>query len=73
MEISNDEIRQFSIRALRIDKKMSQQDIADRFGVTRQTVARWESGEVEVNGLVLHAFANLLDVNIDLIRVNVTN
>ena len=35
------------IRQLRLDRGWSQQALADRLGVNRTTVVRWEAGEVK--------------------------
>jgi len=59
---------QLSLSALRVNKGMTQQDVADRLGVSRQTVAKWENGE-SVSELVIYALAYLYGVEIDVIRV----
>lgn len=62
---------QLSIEALRVNVGMTQQDVADRLGVSRQTVMKWEKGEVEPKELVLYALAKLFNVELDDIRVPV--
>lgn len=59
---------QLSLAALRINAGMTQQDVADRLGVSRGTVIKWENGE-EVKGIVIYALAKLYGVEIDNIRV----
>lgn len=59
---------QLSLSALRVNLGMTQQDVADRLGVSRQTVAKWENGE-SVSELVIYALAKLYGVEIDNIRV----
>jgi len=61
--------KQMTLEALRINAGLTQQDVADRLGVTRQTVAKWENGEVRPKELVIYALAKLYDVDIDLIKV----
>ena len=54
-----------SIKALRINKEMNQQDVADILGVSKPTVIKWEKGEVEPKGLVIYALAKLYEVEIE--------
>jgi len=60
---------QHSLEALRVEAGMTHQDVADKLGVSRQTVMKWESGTVRPKGLVIYALAKLYDVEIDDIRV----
>mgnify|MGYP001289012124 FL=1 len=60
---------QLSLEALRINAGMTQQDVADKLGVSRQTVMKWESGVTRPKELVIYALAKLYDVDIDAIRV----
>lgn len=57
-----------SAKAWRVNKGMSQQDVADKLGVTRQTVIKWEQEDAQNNGLVLYALAKLYNVDVDNIR-----
>ncbi len=58
-----------SLEALRVNVNMTQQDVADRLGVSRYTVIKWESGHMEPKGLVIYALAKLYEVEIDTIRI----
>lgn len=60
---------QLSLEALRINAGMTQQDVADRLGVSRQTVMQWEKGNVKPKELVIYALAKLYDVELNSIRV----
>ncbi|MEK4181757.1 helix-turn-helix transcriptional regulator [Aeribacillus sp. FSL K6-1121] len=60
---------ELSLKALRVNAGMTQQDVADKLGVKRQTVAKWENGEVKPKELVIYALAYLYKVDIDNIRV----
>lgn len=62
-----------SLEALRVNAGMTQQDVADTLGVSRQTVIKWEGGNVEPKELVIYALAKLYKVEIDIIRVPVSN
>jgi DNA-binding XRE family transcriptional regulator len=65
-----------SIKALRINKEMNQQDVADILGVSKPTVIKWEKRDVEPKGLVIYALAKLYDVeveNIDIRQKNLTS
>jgi len=60
---------QISLEALRINAGMTQQDVADKLGVSRQTVMKWENGHIQPKELVIYALAKLYNVDIDVIRV----
>jgi transcriptional regulator with XRE-family HTH domain len=47
-------------RAIRQDAGLSQQDIAEVVGVTRESVSRWETGNRRPVGGHLEAYAELL-------------
>lgn len=48
---------------LRKDKKLSQQDIADKAGVTRQMISAIENGEATPSVKVAQAIGTVLDFN----------
>lgn len=60
---------QLSLKALRVNSGYTQQDVADIFEVSRQTVMNWENGKQIPNGLVIYAMAKLYKTEIDNIRV----
>ncbi|PTL18597.1 XRE family transcriptional regulator [Staphylococcus gallinarum] len=62
-----------SIKALRINKEMNQQDVADILGVSKPTVIKWEKGDVEPKGLVIYALVKLYEVEIENIDIRQKN
>lgn len=54
-----------NLSLLRQRYKYSQEDVAEKLGVSRQAVAKWESGETLPDILNCGALAQLYDVNID--------
>ena len=54
-----------NIVTLRKKKGLSQEALADRIGVSRQTVAKWESGESAPDVVHCDAMAELFDVTLD--------
>ncbi len=54
-----------NIAALRKKKGLSQEALADRIGVSRQTVAKWESGESSPDVEHCDAMAELFEVTLD--------
>ena len=60
-----------NLRHLRTFSHMSQEEVADKIGVTRQAVAKWENGDTLPDILNCEALANLYDVSLnDLVRYN---
>lgn len=37
---------QLSLKAARVNAKLNQEQVADRMGVTRQTIINWENGKI---------------------------
>ncbi len=50
------------IRQLRLDRGWSQQALADRLGVNRTTVVRWEAGEVKAISALMVLLESTLEV-----------
>ena len=62
------------IKKLRIENKLTQQEFADKFYVTRQAVSRWEQGKSVPSIDVLELIAKEFNVSIDyLVSENDTN
>ncbi len=54
-----------NLTTLRQFHKYSQEEVAEKIGVTRQAVAKWESGETIPDILNCDALAELYDVSVD--------
>ena len=54
-----------NIRFLRKKENLSQEEFAERFGVSRQSVAKWESGESLPDVLKCREIAEFYDISID--------
>ena len=64
MKIQKNNISQ-NLAVLRHFNKYSQEEVAERIGVSRQAVAKWEAGESIPDILNCDALARLYDVEID--------
>ena len=53
------------LRDLRVQKGLSQEELAEKVFVTRQAVSRWENGETIPNTDTLKLLSELFDVSID--------
>lgn len=53
------------IRELRKAKKLSQQELADKLGVDRSTIAKWETGTNSPRTNKLHQLAKVLDCSLE--------
>ena len=56
-----------NLKELRIEKGLSQQELAQIFNVTQSTVAKWESGDREPNFSILIELANYFEVSTDML------
>ena len=54
-----------NIRFLRKSENLSQEEFAERFGVSRQSVAKWESGESTPDLQKCREIAQYYDMTID--------
>ncbi len=58
-----------NLRHLRSVNRLTQEEVAEKIGVSRQAVAKWESGETLPDILNCEALAELYDVSLnDLVR-----
>ena len=53
------------ILKLRKEKGYSQEDLAEKLGVTRQTISNWELGSTQPNPEQLKGLSKILNVSID--------
>ena len=53
------------IYQLRKEKNMTQQDLADRLGVSRQAVSRWEMGSAKPELDSLSAISQIFGITVD--------
>lgn len=60
-----------NLKHLRTKIRLSQDEVAEKIGVTRQAVAKWENGDSLPDIINCEALANLFDVSLnDLVRYN---
>ncbi|WP_312815119.1 helix-turn-helix domain-containing protein [Sedimentibacter sp.] len=58
-----------NLRYLRARRRLSQEEVAEKIGVTRQAIAKWENGDSLPDILNCEALADLFDVSLsDLVR-----
>ncbi|HIC2917903.1 TPA: helix-turn-helix transcriptional regulator [Staphylococcus aureus] len=65
--------KEFSVKVWRTNSNMTQQDVADKLGVTKQSVIRWEKDSTELKGLQLYALAKLFNTEVDYIKAKKFN
>ncbi len=63
-----EDFQEFPVRVWRVNSNMTQQDVADKLGVTKQSVIRWEKEDVELKGIQLYALAKLFNTEVDYIK-----
>lgn len=62
-----------NLRKLRLYNKYTQEDIAEKLGVSRQSVAKWENGESMPDIDKCMKLAKLYDVTLDDLVATITN
>lgn len=60
---------QLSIKALRVEKGYTQQELADVLGVKAKTISDWENNKVPIKAVTIFAIAYVFKVDADIIRV----
>ena len=60
-----------NLRTLRVQKNLSQQDIADRLSINRTTYTKWELGVSEPSLTMLLKLAEIYDVDCKIGRAHV--
>lgn len=63
-----------TIKAARVNMNMTQDELAEKMGVSRSTVIAWESGQREMRTAYLKLFCSITDLTEDdiLLPINVT-
>ena len=61
------QMKNLRLRALREEKGYTQQEFADKLGVTQQSYARWESGTSEPRIEILIKIADFYNISLDLL------
>ena len=54
-----------NIKRLRLEKNLTQEQLATKLGVSAQAVSKWETSETYPDGALLIPLANELEVSID--------
>jgi len=60
---------QLSLKALRVNAGLTQQDVADRLGISRSLVIELENGKEKDKDVYYYALAYLYQTDIDNIRI----
>lgn len=53
------------LKAARLSKGLTQQELAQKLGVVRETVSLWESGVNRINSEMLVRISDILDCSVD--------
>ncbi len=59
--------KKFTLKALRINENLTQEEAGEKLGVTKDTISRWENGKSYPNAKQIHSIENLYGVNYDAI------
>lgn len=69
MKMNEEKKEQYSIKALRTNKGLTQEALAQKLGVSRETIISWENKKVEIKPLYIYAIAYVFNVDSDIIRI----
>ena len=59
-----------NIKRFRLEKEMTQEQLASLLGISAQAVSKWETNETYPDGALLVPIANALDVSLDVLFDN---
>lgn len=60
---------QLTIKNWRQIRGMTQQEVADKLGISSKTVIHWEKDTTDLSNVTIYALAKLYDVDLDRIKV----
>lgn len=58
-------MRKMTLRAARVNKDLTQKEVADEIGVSNRTVSKWENGICMPNSKYIDKICELYDANYD--------
>jgi putative transcriptional regulator len=58
-----------SLKAARVERGYTQEALAQKLGVSKRTIIKWENGESEVKPYAIYAMAYLFQVDADYLRI----
>ncbi|REI16789.1 helix-turn-helix transcriptional regulator [Staphylococcus felis] len=61
--------KQLTVKKWRQLKEMTQQEVADKLGVSHKTIVHWEKDTTNLSNVTIYALAKLYDVDLDQIKV----
>jgi transcriptional regulator with XRE-family HTH domain len=59
-----------TLAAARVNKKLTQKELAKMMGVSNYTIVNWERGKTSPNGKQLKRLSEIFDLSIDYIFLN---
>lgn len=60
---------QLTIKNWRQVRGMTQQEVADKLGVSNKTIVHWEKDTTNLSNVTIYALAKLYDIELDHIKV----
>lgn len=66
---NNQQQADLSIKAARVEKGYTQEALAEKLGVSKRTLIKWENGESEIKPFALYAMAYVFQMDADFLRV----
>lgn len=58
-----------SIKAARVEKGYTQEALAEKLGVSKRTLIKWENGESEIKPFAIYAMAYVFQMDADFLRI----
>ncbi|MFW6047446.1 MAG: helix-turn-helix transcriptional regulator [Candidatus Woesearchaeota archaeon] len=66
-------MKRLKLKLKRIEKDLSQKDLAERIGLTNQTISDYERGKLNPSFKIMKAIADELNSSVDELFFNETN
>ena len=57
-----------SLRAARVNTDLTQQEVADKIGVSKHTIINWERGRTKPKKHILIALSSIYEIDIDRLK-----
>ncbi len=65
LEVIELEKLKISLAAARVNAELTQEEVAKKIGVTKQTIINWEKGRIEPSLAAINMLSNIYGISVD--------